>query len=358
MLKPMISMLMLIPFWGFAQSDSTRTQLIFSGYAELYYAYDFSQPEDHLRPSFLYSHNRHNEFNLNLGYLKGDYQAGRVRANLALATGTYMLANYAAEPDVLKNILEANAGIKLSKTENLWIEAGIFSSHIGFESAISKNCHSLTRSILAENSPYYESGAKVTYITDNHHWLFSGLMLNGWQHIQRPDGNNTPAFGTQVTFTPSQNLTLNYSTFIGNDKPDDAKQMRYYHNFYGQWFVSNSFHITAGFDLGFEQTSPESNNYNTWYSPVLIFKYFIDDQWSLTGRAEFYNDAQEVIVQTGTANGFQTSGYSLGIDFQVLENAAWRIEGRYFNSKDDIFLKDKEALDNNLCLTTSLAVSF
>lgn len=48
-------------------------------------------------------------------------------------------ANYVAELGVLKNIYEANVGIKISKTHNLWLDAGIMSFHIGSESAISKD---------------------------------------------------------------------------------------------------------------------------------------------------------------------------------------------------------------------------
>ncbi|MBO9633385.1 MAG: outer membrane beta-barrel protein, partial [Chitinophagaceae bacterium] len=70
-----------------------------------------------------------NEVNVNLAFLKGSYNSDRVRANLAIGAGTYMNANLAAEPGVLKNIYEANAGIKLSKTANLWLDAGIMPSH-------------------------------------------------------------------------------------------------------------------------------------------------------------------------------------------------------------------------------------
>jgi len=349
---------MLCPIIGIAQQDTTVSPLQFSGYAEVYYAYDFNQPEDHNRPSFLYSHDRHNEFNLNLGFVKVAYQKERVRANLTFAAGTYMNANYAAEPGVLKNLYEAFAGIKLSRKNNLWVDAGIFSSHLGFESAISKDCYNLTRSLAAENSPYYEAGLKLTFISADHKWLLSGLVLNGWQHIQRPDGNNTPAFGTQVTFKPGDKITLNYSTFIGNDKPDDAKQMRHFHNLYGQFMLSDKFHVIAGFDMGFEQTSAGSDQYAQWYSPVLIAKYVFDDKWSITGRGEYYADPNEVIITTGTENGFQTSGFSLGVDYRILENAVWKVEGRMLNGKDDIFLKEKAAVHSNTCLTTSLAVSF
>lgn len=341
-----------------AQIDTSKSTLSVSGYVETYYSYDFNSPDNHNRPGFFYSHSRHNEFNLNLGFVKAAYSTDKVRANFALGTGTYMNSNYSAEPGVLKNIYEANAGIKLSKNKNLWLDAGIFASHIGFESAVSKDCWVLTRSILAENTPFYESGAKLTYISNNSKWLLSALIMNGWQHIQRPDGNNSPAFGTQITFTPNSNITLNYSTFIGNDKPDTAKQMRYFHNLYGVFHLNDKFHITTGFDYGMEQKAEGSNEYNAWYSPVIIVKINLNDQWSVSGRGEYYMDEKGVIIATGTTNGFQTTGYSLNLDCKLRENAVWRIEGRTLNSKDKIFSKEEGVVNTNTFVTTSLAVSF
>lgn len=341
-----------------AQIDTSKSTVSVSGYVETYYSYDFNSPDNHNRPGFFYSHSRHNEFNLNLGFVKAAYSTDKVRANIALGTGTYMNSNYSAEPGVLKNIYEANAGMKLSKNKNLWLDAGIFASHIGFESAVSKDCWGLTRSILAENTPFYESGVKLTYISNNTKWLLSGLILNGWQHIQRPDGNNSPAFGTQITFTPNSNIALNYSTFIGNEKPDTAKQMRYFHNLYGVFHVSDKFHITAGFDYGMEQKSEGSGDYNAWYSPVILVKVNMNDQWSVTARGEYYMDEKGVIIATGTTNGFQTISYSLNLDCKLRENAVWRIEARSLNSKDKIFSKENSVLNTNTFVTTSLAISF
>ena len=45
--------------------DSTGS-LTISGYAEAYYQYDFNKPFDNNRLGFSYSHNRHNEFTLDL----------------------------------------------------------------------------------------------------------------------------------------------------------------------------------------------------------------------------------------------------------------------------------------------------
>jgi hypothetical protein len=335
-----------------------KEQFTVSGYAEAYYSYDFNKPTDNNRPGFIYSHNRSNEFNINLAFVKGSYSAERVRANIALAAGTYMNANYAAEPGVLKNIYEANVGYKLSRNKNLWLDMGIMPSHIGFESAISKDCRTVTRSILADNSPYFESGAKLTYTTDNGKWLFSGMALNGWQRIQRVAGNSLMSWGTQVQYKPSDKVLLNYSTFLGTDKPDSTRLWRYFHNLYSIIQLNDQVEVTLGFDIGQEQVRKGSSDKNTWYAPVVILRYMPVTQWAIAVRGEYYNDEDGVIINTGTPNGFKTSGFSANVDYLPAKNIALRLEGRLLNSKDDIFTKKERATNTNTAVTFSAAVSF
>ncbi len=343
---------------GMAQDSTGSGPLKFSVYVEAYHSYDFNKPVNNDRPPFFYSHNRHNEFNLNLGYLKGSYQADRVRVNLALAAGTYMNANYAAEPGVLKNIFEANAGIRISKKKNLWIDAGIFASHIGFESAVSKDCWTLTRSILADNSPYFESGAKITCTSNDNKWLVSGLLLNGWQRIKRVEGNSAMSYGTQLQYKPNATILLNYSNFLGTDKPDSTRQWRCFHNLYGIFNVSGKVGITAGVDIGSEQKKKGSSQMNTWYSPVLILKYAINGKWAIAARGEYYSDRNGVIIASGTPNGFQTSAFSFNIDYAPVNNALIRLEARTLKSKDYVFARGNEFVNHNAFITSSIVVSF
>jgi hypothetical protein len=358
MKKTLLSFISFLSLSAFAQTDSTKNPLTFSGYLETYYVYDFANPLDHNRPSFIYSHNRHNEININLGFVKANYQKSDMRANLALMAGTYSNANLSAEPGLLKNLYEANVGVKISKKKNLWVDAGVFASHIGFESAVGKDCWNLTRSILADNSPYFESGAKISYTSKNEKWFLSGLVLNGWQRIQRVNGNNTPAFGHQITFKPNSNITLNSSSFVGNDMPDSNKLMRYFHNFYSQVQLHKKFGIIIGFDFGVQQKTKASDEYNSWYSPVLICRFSPKDNLNIAARAEYYNDSKGVIVSTTTPNGFQTFGYSLNADYSVASNMVWRIEGRTFSSKDEIFVLDNKPSKQNYFISTALAISF
>ena len=329
-----------------------------TGYLETYYSYDFNKPADNNRPGFIYSHNRSNEVNLNLGFIKANYESDMIRANIAIMAGTYANANLAAEPGVLKNVFEANAGLKLSKTANLWVDAGIFSSHIGFESAISKDCWVLTRNISSENTPYYESGAKITYVTDDGKFTATGLYLNGWQRINRQNGNSQPAGGAQLTWKPTAKITVNYSNYLGTEGADSIRVKRFYHNIYGIFQLTDAFGVTLGLDYGTQQKAKGNSDKNEVISPVVIARYTINPKWAVAGRFEYYEDKNGVFISTGTTNGFKTNGYSLNIDYAPMPNAVVRLEGKVYDSKDKIFVRELNPVNHNAALTASIAVSF
>lgn len=314
----------------------------------------------------MYNHRRNREVNINLAFVKAAYTSDRIRGNLALQVGNYAQYNYAAEQELTKNIFEANAGVKLSKSRDLWLDGGIFASHIGFESAISKDCWTLTRSILAENSPYYLSGAKVTYNTPNGKWTLLGMVTNGWQRVKKLDGYSGPSVTTQVQYRPSSKLTLNWSSFLGSDRPDSLRQGRFFNNFYAIINPAGRFGVILGFDIGTDQKPVVRTGSDqrvgagsyVWYSPVVIARYKTSDRSYVNGRVEYYNDPNGVIISTGTPNGFQTIGYSLGYDYAILPTALFRLEGKAYNSKDAIFNADSGQVRGNASMTTSLAISF
>ena len=356
-------LLLLQIFTGFGTDlraqDSLTKKATFEGrvYVDAYYSYDFNKPTTHLKAPFLYNHNRHNEVNINLALASVSYKGERTRGNLGLMTGTYGKYNLAAEPQVLQHIYEANAGLKLSPAKELWLDVGVLPSHIGFESAISKDCWTLTRSILAENSPYYEAGARLSYTTKNEQWYVAALFLNGWQRIRRADGNNSPAFGTQVTYKPTKKLNINSSTFIGNDKPDSIKQWRYFHNLYATWQISKSLGLILGFDYGIEQKNPGSSSFNHWYSPVAMVRYEID-KWAIVARAEYYRDKGGVIVPLVNAKPFQMQGYSINADRKISSNALWRIEWRMLRNDQPYFERSNGYASSNHYVTTSVLIDF
>lgn len=342
---------------GVSQSVDTKKAITFSGYGEIYYAYDFSNPQNHIKQPFLYTYNRHNTVALNLGLIKAYYSNKNIRANISLMSGTYSNDNLLTENGTLKSVYEANIGFKASKTKKIWIDVGVMSSHIGWESAIGKDNYTLTRSLAAENSPYYETGIKLTYTSKNEKWVIAALLLNGWQRMERVDGNNTIAIGHQVSYKPNSIITINSSSYIGNDKPDVAKQMRYFHDLYGLFQLSKIVALVCGFDFGAEQKDYETKRYNYWYNSTAILRLQSSKKTFFAARGEFFHDKNGVIIATTSPNGFRVFGYSMGIDHFISEDLLWRVEYRGFTSRDKIFSKNSMLLHSNSSITTSLSIT-
>ncbi|GJM61215.1 porin [Persicobacter diffluens] len=346
------------PLLTFAQDDWQQDyQLSLEAYAEVFYVYDFNRPEGNSRQPFFYNYNRHNEFNLNLGMIRLNLDHSKYRANLAFQAGTYAQDNYAAEQDLLKTVFEANIGMSLNQKNNLWLDVGVLPSHLGFESALGIENPTLSRSLSAENSPYFLTGAKLTFNPTDRLEL-AGLVVNGWQRIQRLEGNSLPSFGTQVQFAVADRMLLNWSTFIGTDFPDEERRMRYFNNLYGQFQWSEKFMLLSGFDFGFQQQSKGGATYELWWVPTIIGQYRINPKWQSAFRLEYYQDKAGVIIPTDATDGFRTSGFSLNFDYQPNPRLICRLEGRWLQSPNNIFEKASALTNQNVFVGTSLAVKF
>lgn len=336
----------------FAQ-EKTDLKVTFSGFLETYYAFDFNQPQAQSKLPFMYNYNRHNEFNINIGMVRGKVEYENVYGNIALHSGTYVDDNYANES--IKYLNEAFIGLYLDKAKKHTVEVGILPSYIGFETAVSHSNLTLTRSILAENSPYFMTGIKYTYKPFDK-WNYSVLVTNGWQRINKPQKDVAPSFGTQIIYKSSEKSTLNWSTFIGKEFNGMDFSMRYFSNLYWDKTWNNKWRTIAGFDYGLQDTSSKNEVHESWLSPVFIAQYSINKRWQTAFRTEYYQDKENIIIATN--NKFETFGFSLNFDYLIHSKVKFRTEARYFDSKEKVFLKSEDLVNSNFFITTCLSFEF
>lgn len=349
----------------FCQTDSSKTEVKLNGYVDVFYGYDFNQPEEYRQP-FHFHYNRHNAVNLNLGLVRLDVENEKYHGRIALHAGTYAQDNYAAEPVMYRPINEAYVGCAANKKGNLWIDAGVFGSHLGFESAIGVENPVLSRSLAAESSPYFLSGVKMTHeVSDK--WTYSFILSNGWQRIKRIPGNSMPSGGTRLVFTPSEKVLVNWSTFVTTEDPDSTRRMMYFNDFYVTIDWSDKWHTILGLDYGIIQEAKGRSALDNWYNASFITQYKINDNWAAAIRAEYFNDYKNVIINTGSGNNFEALGLSFNIDKRFHQKATWRTEVRTFISpKDNFQTGDDIAIGSTFpvysstdtTLLTSLAMKF
>jgi len=352
-MKKRVTLLSLFFVCNLFAQDNSDIKFIFSGFLETYYSYDFNQPQSEGKLPFMYNYNRHNEFNVNIGLLRAKVEYENVYASIALHSGTYVDDNYANEK--IKYLNEAFVGLYMDKAKRNSIEVGILPSYIGFESAITATNLNVTRSILAENSPYFMTGVKYNY-KQSDKWNFAVLVTNGWQRINKPQKDVAPSFGTQIIYKSTPSSTLNWSTFIGKEFFGTELTMRYFSNLYYDNKWNDKWRTIVGFDFGLQDTSSKNNGYENWLSPVFIAQYSINTKWQSAFRVEYYQDKSNVIIAVD--DQFETLGLSLNFDYLPNSKVKFRTEARYFDSKEKVFLKNENLVNSNLFLTTSLSFEF
>jgi hypothetical protein len=313
------------------------------GYIDAYYGYNFNRPEDGNNPYFV-SMSRHNEANINFAFIDIQYHHERLRARVAPGFGTYMNANYAAEPGALKFLFETNVGVKPFKKKDIWVDFGVFGSPYTNESCVSRDHLMYTQSLAPEYVPYYLAGAKVS-IPLNQKLNFYLYLLNGWQQIV--DQNKGKSLGTQVEYKPNSKHLINWNTYIGDERsvamPEN--RMRYFSDIFWTFNPEGKFTLSTCAYVGLQQRNFNGQLSNhIWWQANTVGRYKFSDNISLAARLEYFDDADAVQISNinNPLSGFRTMSGALCFNLNLFKNAMFRVEGRQFYSLDDAF-KNKDA---------------
>ncbi|MHB1310642.1 MAG: porin [Gemmatimonadaceae bacterium] len=344
----------------------TAVKVTVGGFVDGYYAWDSGRPASMDRSFaggalFTTQPARHNEFNVNLAFVELKADGPRVRGRLALQAGTSVQSNYAGEPAtgqvggpaLSRFIQEAVAGAKLA--DNLWVDGGIFFSHMGMESWISRDNPTYTRSLVAEYSPYYQSGVKFTW-TPSDQVTAQLDVVNGWQNIS--ENNSGKGVGARVDWAPVEGTTLSYYNFLSDES---GSQLRTF-NGVGARVVRGAWTLMGQADAGRQAHAATSSS--SWYGLMALARYQVSPVAAINGRLERFVDDDQVVLATGsvgaTANpAFHGHGASFGIDVAASSRALWRTELRGFGNRGAVFPNGTSAArSTGGFAVTSLAVTF
>lgn len=308
------------------------------GLVDAYYGFDFNRPSSKNR-DYSVSSSRHNEFNINLAYLDIKYKNNRVRAHLVPSFGTYMNENYANEKGTIKNLVEANVGIKISKKREIWIDAGVLGSPYTNESAISKDHLMYTRSLAAENVPYYLSGIKLS-IPINSKLNIYGYLINGWQQIQ--DNNRYLSFGSQLEYRPNKKILLNWDTYVGNESSNFNYnyRVRYFTDIYMVYKPNERWGFTTCAYIGNQEVAQYNarNKNQIWAQGNFTAAFYAKKSAFLSARIEYFSDQEGSILQSlNYQNKFSASSLSVAYNLNISSHALFRIENRLFYSERKVF---------------------
>ncbi|MCH8554754.1 MAG: porin [Schleiferiaceae bacterium] len=313
---------------GYGQEQNDAWELRFFG--DTYINFDLNDPEaPQITLPYLFNHTQANQLSENILVLEAKYKNHRFRGNLGLMIGDYVFSNLSHEPKVFRNFYTANFGIALDTKQTLWLDVGVFESHIGAEGLIQHENLTLTRSIAAENSPYYLSGMRFTKaITPQFQVAF--LVLNGWQELFPQTASDMPSFGTQVSYSNQKGQTWNYSTYHGQERVMGEIGWRSFHNFYFQQNdLFNRFDFLMLFDVGVQHFG---ENAGFWYTPQIVARARLVDEFRVYGRAELFRDSKGIIIPIRTMEQNIVYSFAAGIQYGDQNRGLLKLEFRYLSS--------------------------
>ena len=180
--------------------------------------------------------------------------------------------------------------------KGLTVQAGIFSSLIGYDSLYAKDNFNYTRPWGADFTPYLMMGVNASYpFTEK----LSGtvFVVNGYWHLA--DANSVPSSGGQVAYKLTNHTNLKETILFGPHQFNTGLQFwRFLWDSIAEW---KSDRITAAFEyhVGTEKVATPGNPRALWMSGQLPVHWVFTKHWSATVRPEVYWD------RDGRLTGFQ-----------------------------------------------------
>lgn len=296
-------------------------------WADAYFGCNFNRPRSNL-DSLRTFDDRHDTFTLQMAALdlafdsagkrpaprggaavvKVTLQAGDAPAQYYLASGSEKASDAAVNAASFSHIQQAYVGyrVPVGKDGFLKADAGIFLSHVGYESVNAVGDANDSRSLLFQLAPLYHTGVRLRYRVGP--TLSAQVSLtNGWNSVI--DNNREKSLGAQVAWSPNKivSATLNW---IGGAEQDSSANVR---NLFDGFVVvqpSDAFSLAANADVGFDRVArgvvlngaPAAQEQNvSWYGAALYARVVFARILSIAARGEAVRDSNGAPWLTGYA---------------------------------------------------------
>lgn len=306
-----------------------RSAYSFTLYLDAHFYHDYSDFDGN--NPYIATPRRAGLTSVNLAYLDAEASSPEWRSRVAIHDGDSIDAVYTLEPGhEWRYVQEAYAGRQLA--DGLWLDAGIFLSHIGSESLIVRDNWTYSHSLISDYSPYYQSGARLAYRSAGP--LSAQLhIMNGWQNIS--DGRD-PALGLQISGQLSEGCKLTYNNFIG-----DEEGTRIYNNLIVEADLSEHLETILAVDLGNQDLRGEGHVW--WHGFSATLRHKVTKRGHASYRIELFSDPHGVVSSGLNGKSFRTGALSFGHDYQLLTGAViWRNEIRVLIGRDEIYPARRE----------------
>jgi hypothetical protein len=288
--------------------------LTFSAYVDLYYSYNFNNPQPLTAPtntnaatsglpsgnSSLRGYDRYaDQVALSLAELTIKNSGKETGFLIDFDFGPYADYNayyFGTSDSVIDSVNKHIGQLILTYTpaaiRNLTIDIGKMPTHIGLEGMKAKDNWNYSRTLsFTYGSPFWHTGVHAGYNVVPDKLKASVYVYNGWDTVYSYNGSVN--LGAQLAWTPSANTTWNFNYIGGPNQADNTSNIKQMFDTNLTQNLSDVFALGFDFLLGQERGVIVNNNsVNAFWSGLQVLaKWQIAKNWYMSPRFEIYRDS-------------------------------------------------------------------
>jgi len=319
-----------------AQDSAKSTSLKISGFADVYFRYDFAKTKANNLTSFT---NSHGNLNLGMASVKLDYTVSKVQVVADLGVGKR--ANEFSYND--NNALQAVKQFYISYSPKSWLKftAGSWGTHVGYEVLDAPANRNYSMSYMFTNGPFSHTGVKAEATSGSSAFMVGISNATDYKYV--PDGYiNRQFLIAQYAFTPSDYFKA-YLNYVGGTNLDTTKTKQF--DIVLTSKLSNKFSVGYNGTLNITKEHLGNKVYgadNKWWGSALYVNVDPTASFGLTLRGEYFNDDKQLKVFAAAPAGGSVFATTLSAQIK-LDKLVLIPEFRYDKASQPIFVNDKSA---------------
>jgi len=187
----------------------------------------------------------------------------------------------------LRHLGPTDASYLAPAGNGLTVQAGIFSSFIGYDSLYAKDNFNYTRPWGADLTPYLMMGVNASYPFTKK-LTAAAFVVNGYWHLS--DANKVPSSGGQVAYKVTEHTTLKETVLFGPRQSNTAFEFwGFVWDSIAEW-KSERFTTAFEYHVGTEKVAAAGTPRALWMFAQLPARWSFNKNWSATVRPEVYWD--------------------------------------------------------------------
>ncbi|MCU0381937.1 MAG: porin [Chitinophagaceae bacterium] len=309
--------------------EEKKPSTTISGFADVYYRYDFSQNPANNRTSFT---NSHNSFELGMASLKLEHSFGKVSMVADLGFGKRAQEFSYNESGVVAAIKQ----LYVSYQANEWLKltAGSWATHVGYELVDAPANRNYSMSYMFSWGPFFHTGVKAEATLGK-----SGFMLG----VANPtDYKSAPLDSkkyllAQYSYAFSDDVKA-YFNYVGGKRFTDSAKTN-------QFDLVMTAKLNDKFSLGlngtvqtqkFQVDNKYEGDAKSWWGSAVYLNFDPSAVFGLTLRSEYFSDKDQLVAMSLAPEGAAIFANTLSANFKV-GGLTLIPEFRYETSSKDVF---------------------